>query len=54
MLFYTKCHIITYHCPDIRHYLWQVGIKDEGPKVADAKDADQSSDQRLRDARRQQ
>ena len=35
-------------------YLWQICIKYKGPKVGDPKDADQSSDQRLRYARRQQ
>ena len=35
-------------------YLWQIGVNDERPELTDSKDPSKSSNQRLRDTRRQQ
>ena len=35
-------------------YLWQIGVNDERAELTDAKDPSESSNQRLRDTRRQE
>ena len=35
-------------------YLWQIGVNDERPELTDSKDPSESSNQRLRDTRRQE
>ena len=35
-------------------HLWQIGVNNERPELTDAKDPSQSSNQRLRDTRRQE